>query len=85
MTDYPPQPCPDDPDGLHHIGCGCEWGDDPPTAADEARELIDRAYTDLVALHGPPPTDTAGRRRWFARHRPAVHDLCARYRAETRT
>ena len=23
--DYPGYPCPEDPDGLHHIGCGCEW------------------------------------------------------------
>ena len=22
--DYPDYACPDDPDGLHHIGCGCE-------------------------------------------------------------
>lgn len=23
--DYPDYPCPEDPDGLHYIGCGCEW------------------------------------------------------------
>lgn len=23
--EYPPQPCPDDPDGQHHVGCGCSW------------------------------------------------------------
>ena len=22
--EFPSYPCPDDPDGLHHIGCGCD-------------------------------------------------------------
>jgi hypothetical protein len=26
--DYPDYPCLDDPDGVHHVGCGCEFNDD---------------------------------------------------------
>lgn len=26
---YPAYPCPDDPDGLHHVGCGCSFYGDP--------------------------------------------------------
>jgi hypothetical protein len=26
-SDFPSYPCPDDPDGLHHIGCGCSFED----------------------------------------------------------
>lgn len=35
--DYPSQPCPEDPDGLHFPGCGCDHDDTPPL--DEARSL----------------------------------------------
>jgi hypothetical protein len=34
----PDYPCPDDPDGLHHAGCGCEhYGDD----ADARYDAVD--------------------------------------------
>lgn len=23
--EFPAYPCPDDPDGLHHVGCGCDF------------------------------------------------------------
>lgn len=25
LDDFPEYPCPDDPDGQHHVGCGCEF------------------------------------------------------------
>jgi len=31
--EYPSYPCPDDPDGQHHVGCGCEFYDDDDQVA----------------------------------------------------
>lgn len=36
-AEYPPHPCPHDPDGVHSVGCGCEFEDEPtpPATLDE--------------------------------------------------
>lgn len=42
--------------------------------------LIDAAYDELAAKHGPPPGSGTGRRMWFARHNAEMHEIVARLR-----
>lgn len=45
-----------------------------------APSLIDAAYDELVAKHGPPPGSGMGRRQWFARHADERREIVARLR-----
>lgn len=50
--DTPPQPCPHDPDGMHHVGCGCDFDFDDMAPADDeaipAGEQLDRTIEAML-------------------------------------